>query len=276
MDSEKKTNHAYPFRRTGEEYERLRKQANMWEFSTLRIFQRIGLGACMSCLDLGCGPSDVMRLMGELVGPEGSVTGIDADGNAGRLAIETLRATTDSNFSFIEYDLEAAFELEGQPFDLTFARLLLSHLRDPLAMLRKMYAWTKPGGYIVVQDYDACSRSIYPEFEASDKFEKLVDKVFGGKENNRFASKLPLYFVTAGIGEPDGADVAGVLGSLRQHGEMIRETCQNISQSSVRMGFTTEAESERVIEGLKQAEMSKQYYSVMYPLLIGVWKCKPL
>jgi hypothetical protein len=47
-------------------------------------------------------------------------------------------------------------------------------------------------------------------------------------------------------------------------------------QSSIRMGFTTETESERVIEDLQRAEKSEQYYSFMYPLLIGVWKCKPL
>jgi ubiquinone/menaquinone biosynthesis C-methylase UbiE len=129
----------------------------MWEPSTLRIFQKISLCEGMRCLDVGCGPGDVMRLMGELIGPTGHITGIDADGNAGRQAIEMLRSATESHFTFIEQDLETAVDIPGYPFDLTYARFAIYHLQDPLAMLRKMFAWTKPGGYIA--RVDTCGAS---------------------------------------------------------------------------------------------------------------------
>src|SRR5262245_3869437 len=120
----------------------------------MRIFQQIGLREGMQCLDIGCGPGEVARLMGELVGTTGHVTGVDSDGEFGRQSIEMLQATTKSHFTFIEQNIETTDEIPGRPFDLAHAGLVLFFARDPIAELRKMYAWTKLGWHIVVQDYD--------------------------------------------------------------------------------------------------------------------------
>jgi len=267
--------HDYPFHSTAEEYERLRKQAQMWEPPTLKIFQKIGLSEGMHCLDVGCGPGAVMRLMGELVSSTGHVTGIDEDGNAGRQAIEMLRATTESHFTFIEQDLETAVEIPGYPFDLTYARFVVTYSRDPLAMLRKMFAWTKPGGYVVVQEFDVRAWGLYPGLEAWDKFYRFLSGVLSNYDRH-IGYKLPVHFVNAGIGDPDGTDVTGIIGSLEQYGEFLRELYRSLMPRAVQMGITTEAESEELLENLSKAEKSEQYYSILFPLLIGVWKRKPL
>src|SRR5262245_42131451 len=152
MTSENSTilSHNYILGRSSEEYQRLREQARIWESATMRVLQQAGLREGMSCLDLGCGPGEVMRLMSEMVGTSGQVTGIDADGKIGRQAIEMLQATTECRVSFLEGDLEDTDDIPGQPFDLTYARLVLFHVRDPIAVLRKMNAWTQPGGLIVI------------------------------------------------------------------------------------------------------------------------------
>src|SRR5512143_2557560 len=98
---------AYPLGRTSPEYQRLRLQAKMWEPTTQRVLQEIGLRAGMRCLDVGCGPGEVMRQMGEIVGPSGQVTGIDLDGRLGREALDVLSTTTDSQFTFVEANVEA-------------------------------------------------------------------------------------------------------------------------------------------------------------------------
>jgi ubiquinone/menaquinone biosynthesis C-methylase UbiE len=67
----------YVLGRASEEYQRLRRQAQLWEPSTKLLLQRIGLQEGLSCLDAGCGPGEVMRLMSEIVGPRGKVTGLD-------------------------------------------------------------------------------------------------------------------------------------------------------------------------------------------------------
>jgi trans-aconitate methyltransferase len=49
--------------RTSEEYERLRRQSELLESITGSVLNRVGLSTGMSCLDLGCGPGEVMRLL---------------------------------------------------------------------------------------------------------------------------------------------------------------------------------------------------------------------
>ena len=60
---------AYVMGRTSEEYERSRRQAELLEPITASVFARVGLCTGMCCLDVGCGPGEVMLLMAERVGP---------------------------------------------------------------------------------------------------------------------------------------------------------------------------------------------------------------
>jgi ubiquinone/menaquinone biosynthesis C-methylase UbiE len=126
----------------------------------------------MSCLDIGCGPGEAMRLMGEMVGDTGTVVGVDIDGTAGRSGIDRLRAEIECNFQFIEQDLSGSNPLPQGPFDLVFGCLVLIHLPDPIAMLRKMYEVTKPGGVILVQDYNGTSFDIQPRPKQWNSFQK--------------------------------------------------------------------------------------------------------
>ena len=54
----------YVMSRTSEEYERLRRQSELLESITGSVLNGVGLSTGMSCLDLGCGPGEVMRSVG--------------------------------------------------------------------------------------------------------------------------------------------------------------------------------------------------------------------
>jgi cyclopropane fatty-acyl-phospholipid synthase-like methyltransferase len=73
----------------------------MWQAATAHVLAAVGLGAGMSCLDVGSGPGPVMRLMADRVGPEGTVTGIEIDGALGAEAckISTAKAEPSSSRS---------------------------------------------------------------------------------------------------------------------------------------------------------------------------------
>jgi len=130
----------YVLGHSSDEYERLRRQAEVLEPATRRVFQSIGLRPGWTCLDVGCGPGEGMRLMGEFVGPSGEVTGLDRDCKAGCEAIGRRRAAGTSRYHFIEADIETVDQIGGTLFDLTFARLALLFVRDPLQRIARCTA----------------------------------------------------------------------------------------------------------------------------------------
>lgn len=217
-----------------------------------------------------------MRLMGEMVGPTGQVMGLDTDGRIGREACNILQATTKSQFAFIEGNVTTLSEIDGQPFDVTFARIVLMHIDDPVAVLRKMYGWTKPGGYLVIQEYDFSSWGIYPRSEAAVE----VQRVFYGvcekaKRDTRIGYKLPAYFVEAGIGEPDGTDVAGMLSPLAQYKAFTEALYRSVLPLALQWNITTEAQSQRLFEDVSNITAQQHHY-ILWPSLVGAWKRKPM
>src|SRR5712672_3573865 len=76
-----------------DEIRRLIDQAAILRPTTERLLRSAGIEQGMRVLDLGCGAGDVSMLAGKLVGPTGSVVGIDP--NADVLAVARARAQAD-------------------------------------------------------------------------------------------------------------------------------------------------------------------------------------
>jgi len=218
-----------------------------------------------------------MALMGEIVGPSGEVTGLDQDGRAGHVAIKRLRASGTSRYRFIEADIESVEEIGVPLFDMTFARLVLLFTRDPVAVLRKMYRWTKPGGYIVVQDYHVRTINLHPKLDAySDLMRVIFETCERCGQDMEFAFKLPAYFVEAGIGAPDGTDVNLPLTSFEPFISMFQAVCRSLLPKAIELGITTDGQMRKVFSDIQQAARSGRYYSALWPLMVSAWKCKPL
>ena len=270
-----RTSDEYVMGRTSEEYQRLRSQAQLWNPASRRLFQQAGLQAGMSCLDVGCGPGEVMRILGEIAGSGGQVTGLDVDGRIGREALDTLQDGSDTRFAFVEGDVESDLTFPEASFDVTFTRITLVHVKDPVAVLRRMYAWTKPGGYVLVQEYDFHPLAVHPEWPGMAELEKVFHGVFAKAGRDlRLGCKLPALFAEAGIGAPDGSDIAAHLGPFSQFGPLLQATYSSLLPAALKWGLTSEEESEEFSREVVHA-MSQTEYSVLSPLLIGVWKRKP-
>jgi SAM-dependent methyltransferase len=262
---------------SAEEHERLLRQGKFLDTATRRVFHAVGLQPGWRCLDIACGPGAIMQLMGELTGPSGQVTGIDRDAKAECAAAERLQATGTSQYRFIEADMESIDDIGGEQFDLTFGRLALMYARDPVALLRKMYSWTKPGGYVAVQDFYACTANVYPKPEACSELVRVVietHKRLGW--DMEFAFKLPVFFAEAGIGAPDGTDINLPLTSLEPFVANYRALCRSLLPKAIELGVTTEARMQSAFREVEQALADGRQYSALWPLMIGVWKRKPV
>jgi len=266
----------YIMGRTSAEYQRLRAQAEVWEEATRRVLLKAGLHEGMSCLDIGCGPGEVMRIMGEIVGPDGFVTGVDVDGNIGREALDVLRATASGQYAFHEIDVDSSDRVPGSPFDVAFARITLVHLKEPVALLRNMMRWTKPGGVIVVQEHDFNSWETYPKLdemvEAIQTFRTVAERA---GHDTRLGFRLPAYFMEAGLGAPDGTDVTALLKELAVAGRMTQAVYESIFPMAQKLGIADEASRARVLAAIDDAIRAGGSYALS-PLLISAWKCRPL
>ena len=75
------------------------------------------------------------------------------------------------------------------------------HMHDPVAILEKMAAWTKPGGVVVAQEFDFGAIAVEPTCPAMGEFNRVFEGVFRGHGRNmRAGRQLPAQFEAAGLG----------------------------------------------------------------------------
>ncbi|MGB6545908.1 MAG: methyltransferase domain-containing protein, partial [Candidatus Acidiferrales bacterium] len=101
------------------------------------------------------------RTLAELVGPSGSVTGVDVSAAQLEQGRNLCKAEGITNTFFVEASATAT-GLPRNSFDLVYCRYLLLHLVDPSACLREMKEILKPGGILVVEDGDLTSAGSSP------------------------------------------------------------------------------------------------------------------
>jgi ubiquinone/menaquinone biosynthesis C-methylase UbiE len=128
------------------EYERLIEQAEIFRPLTERVLRSAGIGAGMHVLDIGCGAGDVSFLISALVGPQGSVTGVDVDGGAIGVAEQRRAAQGITNVSFRQADARSLDR--GRLFDAAAGRFVLMFMRDPTEALRLFAERVRPGGIL--------------------------------------------------------------------------------------------------------------------------------
>jgi cyclopropane fatty-acyl-phospholipid synthase-like methyltransferase len=149
-----------------QELQRLDHQAAAIARPTAMLLQAAGIAGGMRVLDLGTGLGHVALQVAELVGPDGSVVGVDQSEEA----IEVARTRAGPNVRFEHADVNA-FE-DPEPFDAIVARLLLFHVVEPLDLVRRQARALGERGLVVLIDFDVGRAGSEPSVE-------LVEQALG-------------------------------------------------------------------------------------------------
>lgn len=215
---------------------------------TLALFQRAGIAPGMRCLDLGCGGGAVTVEMARLVAPGGSATGVDMDSVKLDLARQAAAERHLDNVDFRVVNAHAWNEPGA--YDVVFSRFLLQHLKDPIGLLRRMWAGVRPGGCLIVEDADFDGWCCYPPNEGLDFFKRVYSETLHRNGGDPFIGrKLLSYFIELGIPSPN----VGLVQPVRVKGEPKRlpwTTLEAASESIISAGLATSAQLEAALESL--------------------------
>ena len=119
--------------------------------------ERIDLPPDGAVLDLGCGTGVVTRAIAARDGFAGTVTGVDQSPEF----IAAAGGSPPTNgvgarVEFVVGDVHA-LDFGAATFDAVVAHTLVSHVRDPLAVLAEAARVVRPGGWVAVFDGDYAS-----------------------------------------------------------------------------------------------------------------------
>ena len=156
------------------------------------------------------------------------------------------------NCAFRAHDLTAGEPVPGGPFDLVYARLLLIHLPGRAAVLARLWDAVAPGGYLVVQDYDAAAFGVLPELPSFAELTRVIMATFHATGADvRTGALLTQLFVQAGAGIPDGTDVTGRVEPLGAGGRVYAENVyRSLLPAALAYGITTEDDSAAMLAEL--------------------------
>lgn len=170
---------------------------------TFRHMEALGIDRGWRCWEVGAGGPTVANWLARRVGTSRHV-----------LATDIITSWVDSHLDPLVEVQRHDVTLDDVPiggFDLVHARLVLSHLPARVEAIKRMVAALRPGGWLLVEDYDqvqplVCIDAYRPEHHRANKVHAGVRALLAEHGIDlEFARSLPRVFREVGLHEV-GAD----------------------------------------------------------------------
>ncbi|WP_426508500.1 class I SAM-dependent methyltransferase [Dactylosporangium sp. McL0621] len=170
--------------------------AELFDPSTFRHIDALGIGPGMRCWEVGAGGPTVPAGLATRVGPGGHVLATDLD-------VAWLPAG--AGYEVRRHDVGAE-PPPGEDFDLVHARLLLVHVPNRAQALAAMVAALRPGGRLLVEEADpalqplACLDESGPPQRLANKLKRDFRTLMAGRAVDlAYGRTLPRLLREAGL-----------------------------------------------------------------------------
>jgi SAM-dependent methyltransferase len=243
------------------ERERLAGIERLWDRGTQEVMERLGIAPGWRCLEVGAGGGSMVEWMAERVGAEGRVLATD-------VYTKFLDAIDLPNLEVREHDILAGEPLEPE-FDLVYARLVVEHLGA--AALRRMVEAVRPGGILLLEDYDWEAVAIHPPQE---EFEKVTEAVLGlmaeaGFDAN-FGRRMLAELDAAGLEDVEAEGRVRLVRGGTPKTAFFRLSLDSLRETLVERGLLSEEEIEHALAGLDDPATTG-----LTPILVSAWGRRP-
>jgi 2-polyprenyl-3-methyl-5-hydroxy-6-metoxy-1,4-benzoquinol methylase len=268
-------NDGYVMGHTSAETERLQLQASVLAPHSAHLLRLAGITRGMRVLDIGCGAGDVSMLLAELVGPEGAVVGVDMDAEILRLARARASQAGLANVSFLEAEL-GSLRL-SEPVDALVGRLILLHLREPVATVRALSGLVRSGGVVSFQEFNMTRARSVPETPlVTRSLGWIVDALRAAGLNPDLGEQVASILRDAGL-SVEGEAAAGPAGSAESAmPEYLEGTARSVLPVVLAHGQVTEAEVDIDTLAARAASELKEAGATLWsPELAAAWARVP-
>ena len=163
---------------------RLAALADVHDGGTIRHLLALGVTDGWKCLEVGGGLGTITRWLSDRVGSHGYVLATDID-------TRFLTSIGRSNVEVRRHDI-INDPLPASTFDIAYARLVLEHVSDPDVAIDRMLMAVRPGGWLMIEDFEVRSIS------ADDPQERLSKTMAAMRDVTAKAGTHPRLGVSLG------------------------------------------------------------------------------
>ena len=152
----------YALRLSDDEVGRYQWMARRARESEAELWRLAGISAGADVVDVGCGPGAILVAMADVVGPGGSVTGVDSDADAVDRA-NALAAAGGLRQAGARLGHAEATGLDAGAYDVAVLRHVLAHNGGhEQAIVDHLATLARPGGCVYLVDIEATMSRIRP------------------------------------------------------------------------------------------------------------------
>jgi SAM-dependent methyltransferase len=273
-----KKDETYLMGRGEAETRRLISQSKLYGRFTRRLLEDAGVEKGMKVLDIGTGAGDLALMAAEMVGPTGSVVGVDQDPQVLKAASARAEAARLDNIWFYAGDFRQGVPGDG-PFDAVVGRLVLLYVPEPAEALRGLVDRLGPGGVAAFGEFNFLPESALahppsPLWETMWDWMRAVIRKGGLDPATGY--NLRRTFLHAGLPEPEMNLCSPVGGGPDWPGyDYAAESLRSMLPLIVKLGIATEEEVEiDTLARRLRAETVTADGVVKAPDLLGAWARK--
>jgi SAM-dependent methyltransferase len=206
----------------------------LWDPGSQALLDELGIGPGWKCVEVGAGGGSLVEWM---AGRGATVTAVDIDTRF----IEPLAS---DSITVRRMDIRTD-ELPPAEFDLVHARLVLEHLTDRRQILDRLVTTLRPGGWIVIEDYDWSAFGFGDEDPAIGR---VADAIIGFMAQAGFERDYGRRVVddleAAGLAEIRGEGRLRVIDSSSPGFDFFRLSFESLRGAIVDAGLLTAEEAE--------------------------------
>jgi SAM-dependent methyltransferase len=243
----------YVFDNAAEPQTRARFDAlpRLYDPGTTRHLVALGVRTGWRCLEVGAGGGSIARWLAQRVGPTGHVLATDLD-------TRFLAVLAGPSLEVRRHDITSE-PLPAAAFDLVHTRLVLGHLPAREAALARLVAALKPGGWLLVEEFDALSMPADPRLNPVERQPRLYAAMLrlmtARGVDLRFGRRLPGRLRAHGLTDVDAAGHVGLVRAGAPWAALLRANVEQLRAAISAAERWTADEFDRALAELEDPDL---------------------